>query len=314
MARRGGKHNENSVERLMQINYNNEQRNLKPGHCNKFLHAVIDPGFLQGEHGASILSKINQLNLKYEIKPQRMPRVITFYRSTQQSLTQQGTMTDKKVDQKFMIYLMLGGDLVRHVKDRNLMAKVKEVQDLYPGKTVYLLVYGLIAYCRNNRGCVGRRETEMVLTELQLFSGCSHYRTETAEEVGSFVAQLGKSLAELPYKQQQNEKYSLENKYLGNEKKGCVRVEGTAGLRQLYQNQLVKIPSVSLEVAEAIITEYPSVQRLYKGFRLNGPNLLANVDVRRAGGPITSAVRRIGPQLSKKLCTVYSSVDPKQTL
>uniref|UniRef100_A0A0P6JSN9 Putative crossover junction endonuclease eme1 n=1 Tax=Aedes aegypti TaxID=7159 RepID=A0A0P6JSN9_AEDAE len=314
MSKRSGKQSENLVERLKRTNYYNEQRNLKPGHCNKFLHACIDPQFLQGEHGAEVLSKLNALNLKYEIKQQLMPRVITFYRTSQQNLTPQGTMTEKNVDQKFMIFLISGEELVRRVKGKNLLALVQQLQDLYPGKSVYLLVFGLITYCRNHRGCVGRRETEIALTEVQLFADCSHQLIESAEEVGNFVAQLGKSLAELPYKQQQNEKYNQEQLYLGNEKKGCVRVEGSAGLHQLYQNQLVKIPSVTLEIAEAIIAEYPTLSKLIEGFRMNGPSLLATIPIRRAGGPITSSVRRIGPELSKKLCTIYSSLDPKQKL
>ncbi|XP_065076220.1 crossover junction endonuclease EME1 [Ochlerotatus camptorhynchus] len=316
MARRGGKLSENPVDRLKQINYYEEQRNLKPGQCNKYLHAVIDPDFLQGQHGAEVLSKLNELNLKYEIEQQLAPRVITFYRATQQILTQQGTMTDRTADQKFFIHLLLGEEFVRHVKEQSLLSTIEQLRDLYPGRTISLLVFGLVGYCRDNRGCVGRKDTEMALTEVQLFAGCSHQLVETAEEVGNFVAQLGKSIAELPYKQQQQKKYSQEQLYLGNEKKGCVRVDGTSGLHQLYQNQLIKIPSVTLEVAEAIISVYPSLSQLIDGFRFasNAPNLLADIPIRRAGGPITSSIRRIGPELSKKIYLLYSSTDPKQEL
>lgn len=282
----------------------------------QFLHAVIDPAFLQNEHGAKVLSKLNDLNLKYEIKQQLKPRVITFYRTTQQNLTKQGGMTEKAVDQKFIIYLLPGAELVQHVKDDNLVANIAQLLDHYPGKTIFLLIFGLVAYCRENRGCVGRKETEVALTELQLSINCSHQLIETADEVGDLVARLGKSMAELPYKQQQQAKYNQEQHYLGNEKKGCVRVEGTAGLHQLYQNQLIKIPSVTLEIAEAIIEVYPSLSQLIDGFRFaaDGPNLLAEIPIRRAGGPITSSIRRIGPELSKKIYKVYSSVDPKQKL
>ncbi|XP_058467391.1 crossover junction endonuclease EME1 [Malaya genurostris] len=304
---------ENPVERLQQLNYYDQQRNIKPGTCNKFLHAIIDPEFLQESHGTNVLSKLNELNLKYDIKQQLVPCTITYYRTNQQILTQQGTMTDKTIDQKFMIHLLQGEDAVRQIKERTLLSYIEKLQELYPGKTVCLLVFGLVSYCRNNRGCIGRRETEMALTELQMFTGSSHQLLETAEEVGDFVAQLGKSLAELPFKQQQNEKFCQEQLYLGNEKKGCVRVEGKAGLHQLYQNQLIKIPSVTLEIAEAIINVYPSLRQLIDAFLFatDGPNLLADIPIRRAGGPITSSIRRIGPELSKKIYLLYSSIDPK---
>lgn len=88
---------------------------------------------------------------------------------------------------------------------------------------------------------------------------------------------------------------------------------------------------VALETAEAIIAEYPMPRALFEvcdrwdenaiGFSSykikfqayennpNGPDLLANVPVRRAGGPLTS-VRKIGPELSKKLHALYTKTDP----
>uniref|UniRef100_A0A1Q3F2K0 Putative crossover junction endonuclease eme1 n=1 Tax=Culex tarsalis TaxID=7177 RepID=A0A1Q3F2K0_CULTA len=316
MSGKQSKSCENVTERMLQLNFNEQQRNMKPGMCNKFMHAVIDPDFLQGEHGSEILSKLNELNLKYEIKPQPFPRVITFYRTNQQTLTANGAVTAKTTAQKFIIHLMNGQELVQHVKEGSLLSIVQRLTVLYPDTVVSLLIFGLVQFCRSNRNCVGRRETEMALTEVQLFSKCSYQLLDTAEEVGNFVAQLGKSLAELPYKQQQYDKYSQEQLYLGNEKKGCVRVEGTAGLHQLYQNMLVKIPSVSLEVAEAIISVYPSLSQLMDGFRFaaDGPNLLADIPIRRAGGPVTTSIRRIGPEMSKKIYLLCSSLDPNQEL
>ncbi|XP_055625384.1 crossover junction endonuclease EME1 [Toxorhynchites rutilus septentrionalis] len=316
MSRRDAKATKNTADRVQVLQHYEQQKIMKPGMCNKFLHAVIDPEFLQDGHGAHVLSKLGELSLKYEIKNQLLPRVITFYRSVNQQLTSHGTMTDKHVDQKFIVHLMEAEELVIRVKEKKLISVIQTLQDLYPGKTISLLVFGLLNYCRNNRGCVGRRETEVALTEIQVFHRCSYQLLETAEEVANFVAQLGKSLAELPYKQQQYDKYSQEQSYLGNEKKGCVRVEGTAGLQQLYQNQLTKIPSVTLEVAEAIINVYPSLSSLINAFRFasDGPNLLADIPIRRAGGPITASIRRIGPELSKKIHLIYSATDPKLEL
>ncbi|XP_055593384.1 crossover junction endonuclease EME1-like [Uranotaenia lowii] len=316
MSRRANNAESNACERD-RLNYYENQRNIKPGNCNKFLHAVIDPDFLQDPYGSEVLTKLNELNLRYEIKRQLIPRIVTFYRAAvQQQLTTQGSMTEKTVDQKHIVYLLPGDRLVEHVKTGNLLQTIGQIQQLYPGKIISLLVFGLVSHCKANRGCVGRTETETALTEVQLFGGCSHQLLETAEEVGTFVAQLGKSLAELPYKQQQADKYSQEQLYMGNEKKGCVRVEGNAGLHQLYQNQLIKIPSVTLEVAEAIISVYPSLSQLIDAFRFaaDGPNLLADIPIRRAAGPITTSIRRIGPELSKKIYLLYSTIEGKQEL
>uniref|UniRef100_A0A182XLZ4 ERCC4 domain-containing protein n=1 Tax=Anopheles quadriannulatus TaxID=34691 RepID=A0A182XLZ4_ANOQN len=305
-------------DRLKLQHHAEEQRNLKPGHCNKFLHVVIDPAFLREPHGAQLLPKLAELGCKYELSAQPAPTTITFYRTVPAKLTPAGTMTDTTVHEPFAVHLLDGGTLAAYVRNRQLLAAVRSVKEALPGRRLSLLVFGLVAYCRVHRGCVGRRETEQALTEVQLYEDTSHQLLETDEQVGNFVAQLARAIAERPYKQQQLDKYSCDQVYLGNEKKGCVRVKGTAGLQQLYQAQLIKIPSVTLEVAEAIMGAYPTVRSLLEGFRAagpaDGPHLLANVSIRRAGGPITTANRRIGPELSRKIYSLYGSTNPKQEL
>uniref|UniRef100_A0A182QIX6 ERCC4 domain-containing protein n=1 Tax=Anopheles farauti TaxID=69004 RepID=A0A182QIX6_9DIPT len=304
-------------ERLKLLNHNEEQRNLKPGHCNKFLHVVIDPDCLKEPHGAQVLPKLTELGCKYELKPQPCSSTFTFYRTVPAKLTTTGAMTETKVDEPFAVHLLDGATFVAYVRNRQLLATVRSIKEQLPGRRLSLLVFGLVTYCREHRGSVGRRDTEQALTEVQLHEDISHQLLETDEQVASFVAQLARSIAERPYKQQQMEKYtSGEQVYLGNEKKGCVRVEGTAGLQQLYQAQLIKIPSVTLEIAEAIMSTYPTMRSLLDGFRAagntDGPNLLSNISIRRAGGPVTTSNRRIGPELSRKIYSLYASTNPKQ--
>ncbi|XP_049287252.1 crossover junction endonuclease EME1 [Anopheles funestus] len=304
-------------DRLKLLNHNEEQRNLKPGQCNKFLHVVIDPDFLKDPHGAQVLSKLTEQGFKYELKPQPVPSTVTFYRTLSAKLTSDGAMSEKTIDEPFAVYLLNGGEFIAYVRNHQLLAAVRSVKEQLPNRRLSLLVFGLVSYCRVHRGSVGRRETEQALTEVQLFEDTSHQLLETGEQVANFVAQLARSIAELPYKQQQMDKYSSEQVYLGNEKKGCVRVEGTAGLHQLYQAQLIKIPSVTLEIAEAIMSVYPTLNSLLLGFREAGveaSNLLANISIRRAGGPITTSNRRIGPELSRKIYVMYTSTNPKQEL
>uniref|UniRef100_A0A182SGE6 ERCC4 domain-containing protein n=1 Tax=Anopheles maculatus TaxID=74869 RepID=A0A182SGE6_9DIPT len=304
--------------RLKLLNHTEEQRNLKPGHCNKFLHVVIDPAFLKEPHGAQVLSKLTELGCKYELTPQPVSCTITFYRTMAPKLTSAGGMSDGKIDEPFAIHLLAGDQFVASVRNHQLLATVRNVKQQLPNRRLSLVVFGLVSYCRVHRGCVGRRETEQALTEVQLWEDTSHQLLESDEQVASFVAQLARSIAERPYKQQQMDKYSCEQVYLGNEKKGCVRVEGTAGLQQLFQAQLIKIPSVTLEIAEAIMSVYPTLNSLLQAFRAVGvaeaSNLLSNISIRRAGGPITASNRRIGPELSRKIHSMYVSTNPKQEI
>ncbi|XP_052899636.1 crossover junction endonuclease EME1 [Anopheles moucheti] len=304
-------------DRLKLLNHNEQQRNLKPGHCNKFLHVVIDPDFLKDPQGTQVLPKLTELGCKYDLAPQPVASTITFYRTVAAKLTPDGAVSGNTIQEPFAVYLLNGGDFVAAVRNHQLLGMMRSVKEQLPNRRLSLIVFGLVSHCRVHRGCVGRRETEHSLTEVQLFEDVSHQLLETAEQVANFVAQLARSIAELPYKQQQMEKYSSEQMYLGNEKKGCVRVEGTAGLQQLYQAQLIKVPSVTLEIAEAIMSVYPTMNSLLQAFReagAEGSNLLANISIRRAGGPITASNRRIGPELSRKIHNMYVSTNPKQEL
>lgn len=133
-------------------------------------------------------------------------------------------------------------------------------------------------------------------------------------------------------RKQQAELLDDQNFYLTNDNKDCVAVKGTTGLSSLWQHHLTKLPMVALETAEAIIAQYPMPRALLEvwqwhylysatGFDFydhifqaydnnpNGHDLLANIPVRRAGGPLTS-VRKIGPELSKKLHALYTKTDP----
>lgn len=52
--------------------------------------------------------------------------------------------------------------------------------------------------------------------------------------------------------------------FLENDNKNCVRVDGVAGLSRLWQQHLTRIPNVTLEVAEAIMSEYPCPKALFE--------------------------------------------------
>ncbi|ETN62569.1 hypothetical protein AND_005738 [Anopheles darlingi] len=320
---------QSNPDRLKRLAYIEDQRNQKPGHCNRFLHVVIDPAFLREPHGAQVLPKLTELGCKYELHQQSSPSTVTFYRTVPTKVTATGTVSDTRVDEPYAILLLDGASFVTYVQNHQLLAIIRSVkQGLLEAepcgdkldRRLSLLVFGLVSYCREHRGCVGRRQTEQALTELQLYEDISHQLLETDEQVGTFVAQLARSIAERPYKQQQEERYggADQGQYFGNEKKGCVRVEGLAGLQQLFQAQLIKIPSVTLEIAEAILSVYPTLNALMEAFRVAGeqhaPNLLASIAIRRAGGPIATTARKIGPELSRKIYLLYTSTNPKQEL
>lgn len=55
---------------------------------------------------------------------------------------------------------------------------------------------------------------------------------------------------------------SEQNFYLANDNKDCVEVKNNIGLTNLWKNHLCKFPAVTLDTAEAILKEYPTLSEL----------------------------------------------------
>lgn len=49
---------------------------------------------------------------------------------------------------------------------------------------------------------------------------------------------------------------------MANDNKDCIQVKGEVGLTNLWQRHLTKLPSITLESAEAIIANYPMPSKL----------------------------------------------------
>lgn len=105
------------------------------------------------------------------------------------------------------------------------------------------------------------------------------------------------------------------NFYFGNESKDCVRVVGSVGLGRLWQQHLIKLPWITLESAEAIMSVYPMPQDLLSAFKASTApeTMLRDLPVRRAGGPLTTN-RRLGPEMSRKIFQFYHSLDGNELL
>ncbi len=123
--------------------------------------------------------------------------------------------------------------------------------------------------------------------------------------------EIGNYFVVFPCRKQEADSLGGQNFYVANDNKDCVAVKGSTGLSSLWQHHLTKLPMVALETAESIIAEYPMPRSLIEAYdnNPNGHDLLANIPVRRAGGPLTS-VRKIGPELSKKIHALYTNTDP----
>ncbi|XP_030383205.1 crossover junction endonuclease EME1 isoform X2 [Scaptodrosophila lebanonensis] len=135
------------------------------------------------------------------------------------------------------------------------------------------------------------------------------------DELLALLQRYTKAIAEAPYKHQRAETLHSFKKYLANDKKQCVRVQsgGAASYGRLWQQHLNRLPLVTLEVAESIISHYSCPKRLLDHFDNNtdAVQTLADIKIKRSNGPHPlQTERRIGNVLCSKLHTLYSTRDP----
>lgn len=281
------------------------------------LSAKIDPSCISSELlGSDIEQALNTLEMKYVLEQQTIPAIITFRRAVAPTLKASSSrelrITDKNHLEPHVIYFISGASLVNFINSKSLVAHIETIKESYPGWRLYLLICGLRGHCKTNRGCVNRSQTESTLTELQLTLQVSHRLLESKEEVAATIGQFFKSIAEEPLKKQKTEKFERETFYLGNDSRDCVKIlNEKIGLSRLWQQQLIKLPMVTLEIAEAITAAYPMPSQLFSALKTatDPDRLLEDLPIRRSGHA-SAACRRIGPELSRKVSQLFLSLDP----
>lgn len=164
------------------------------------MKVVIDPILLNGSHGNLILDHLHENNLKSEVKTQIVPGVVSWQRMAYQSLMgDELRLTDKIEEQDQILYFLMGEELIKLIKNGELVSTIKELKEIFPGKSVTLLIFGLKEYCRVYKD-VERKLIERSLTEVELYTGCSHRLLETSADLSSTIYQFSKAVAEEPYK------------------------------------------------------------------------------------------------------------------
>ncbi|NXS91808.1 EME1 endonuclease, partial [Jacana jacana] len=151
------------------------------------------------------------------------------------------------------------------------------------------------------------------LVDLQICKQVQVSFFESSEELGEYATMFTKAVAEAPFKQEQENmgfSFYLENKWCRG-----VRVDRSGkGLLEVWKRQIQQFNRVSREMAEAIVSAYPSPQLLIQAYsrcssEQGRKNMLADITVHRGDG-VTATSRRIGPELSRRIYLQMTSHDP----
>ncbi|XP_036307247.1 crossover junction endonuclease EME1 isoform X1 [Pipistrellus kuhlii] len=169
----------------------------------------------------------------------------------------------------------------------------------------------------NSGPTVSRVDMEEALVDLQLHTHAQARVVQSWKELADFACSFTKAVAEAPFKKlrdQTNFSFCPESDWAG----GAKVDRAGRGLAQVWRRQIQQLNRVSLEMASAIVAAYPSPQLLVQAYRrcFSEPerqNLLADIQVRRGEG-VTSTSRRIGPDLSRRLCLQMTTLQPDLSL
>ncbi|XP_058845986.1 crossover junction endonuclease EME1 isoform X2 [Acipenser ruthenus] len=164
---------------------------------------------------------------------------------------------------------------------------------------------------------VSRVDLEEALVDLQLHTEVQVRFLETWKEFSDYIAMVTKAVAEAPFKHERDQagfSFYLESEWSG----GCKVDRSGKGLIQVWKRQIQQFNRISPEIASAILAAYPSPQLLVQAYRKcscdrERHTLLADILVRRGEG-VTSTSRRVGPELSKRIYLLMTSLDPELSL
>ncbi|XP_072312716.1 crossover junction endonuclease EME1 isoform X1 [Eucyclogobius newberryi] len=164
---------------------------------------------------------------------------------------------------------------------------------------------------------LSRVQVEEAMVHLQLHTNVCVRFLSTWNDFVQHITIATKAVAEAPFKRERDNSgfsFHLESEWAGGQK---VERSGK-GLLQVWRRQVQQLHRVSADMASAVLSCYPSPRLLTQAYSMcqtekDKMALLSEIQIRRGEG-VTSTVRRVGPELSKRVCVLLSSTDPEETL
>ncbi|XP_065591718.1 crossover junction endonuclease EME1 [Cyrtonyx montezumae] len=326
----------------------------RPGECQKYISVVLDPALLQAEGGTQVHAALQAANYSCVVENQAVPCSITWRRKSVLSQAEDGNEWTEEPNLLVLLGLEEFLSMVHGYKQEaqgcaqqkeTLQSFVSHVMEKMPGKILALTVVEVEKYFRclraqskkgqqrsavtrsqaEHRGDqrkkqvkdpgleITRLDVEDALVDLQLHTHVQVTFFESWEELGEFATMFTKAVAEAPFKrEQQNTGFSfyLENKWC----RGVKVDHDGKGLFEVWKRQIQQFNRVSAEMAEAIVSAYPSPWLLVQAYsrcssEQEREDMLADIVVCRGAG-VTATQRRVGPGLSRRIYLHMTSQDP----
>ncbi|XP_046865945.1 uncharacterized protein LOC6639674 isoform X1 [Drosophila willistoni] len=285
------------AEQLHKQTLRDKQKRIKPGECQKYVRIVLDGNLTSFPLGQDLIKLLSGSELKYVIRQLPLKNCIVWERNVGQLTLATATELDEKWEiEKHVVKIL---KYVESCVGLELKAAFPDAQ------------YTVVAT---------KPLPSNTLIDLQLLQNLHVEQLghqDQAKELHDLLQRQFKAIAEAPYKHQKNAILSSFKKYLANDKKQCVKVEGGNGFKRLWQQHLNRLPLVTLDIADSIISQYSCPRKMILHFRgdITACETLANVRIKRGQGPQPMQTeKRIGNVLSSKLYTLYNARDENSLL
>lgn len=300
---------DSNSDKLWKKTIREQQKRIRPGECQKYVRLVIDSHILSAPYGRNFFAELNNAcELRYDVRTLPIKECIIWERSMGQlslAPNEVRALTDVWQREHQVAKIITCAELQQMIKSQTLHTIEEHFEKHYAN------MQHIVLYLRSNEKVPATISSALI--ELQVLYQLKVLQVEhSPNELVNELKRLTKSISEVPYKKQKSEILGSFKKFLANDKKQCVRVDGTIGFRRLWQQHLNRLPLVTLEVAETIIEKYSCPKKLLDELKNNADAVeeISNLKIKRSGPISLQTDRRIGNVLSYKLYMLYNSKDP----
>ncbi|XP_065369192.1 uncharacterized protein mms4 [Calliphora vicina] len=298
---------DNKSDKLWKKTIRDQQKRIKPGECQKYIRIVVDSHIMSASYGREFIAELNNAigELKYDVRTLPIKESVIWERNMGQLAlkpNEVNALSDVWQKEDQIVKILTHIELQQMIKSATLHKIAEDFNKHYANKQ------HIVLFLRSKEKHSSAISTALI--ELQVMHQLKVLKVEpTTKELLNQLKRLTKAIAEIPHKKQKSEILGTFKKYLANDKKQCVRVEGTNGFGRLWQQHLNRLPMVTLEVAETIIDKYSCPKKLLDDLK-NNPDAekeISDLKIKRSGPVALQTNRRVGNALSHKLYMLYNS-------
>ncbi|KAG8192330.1 hypothetical protein JTE90_002150 [Oedothorax gibbosus] len=341
------KKREKDLEKALKASEKELQKSKKPDECLKNMKIIIDQNIIFENESEDIYISLDGADLKYNIEENPLSMSVIWCRTLVDVTVENSQVLklEREELENTLVLVINNENFIRMVNAStqklkgksddqvSLVDHISNIKSMFPAMDITCVVIGLDKYQRSikeNDRCslelkkiskqVSKAAIEEATTEVQIQAFINFHYFSNMKEFGEMLARFSKAIAEAPQRREKHQQKSLAFSWYADADSSCPVKLGKdgEGSVKLWQQQIKQFNSVGSEVAEAIVSKYPTLQSLVQAYNRcsssqQAEKLLQDIVVRRNYGPLGTQ-RRIGPELSYKIYLFYTSRDGDQIL